>query len=82
MSTSLLQEVVPKVSANMMSFEGGVEREVDRVWSLSRQFAKYKERGEFAAFVGPPKAERFSASWRSTPDSRYTLALPTHPHIF
>jgi len=28
------------------------------VWSLTRQFAKYGERGEFAACVGRPKVLR------------------------
>jgi len=36
--------------------------------SLTRQFAKYQEWGEFAASVGYPKAEKVSDSGASAPD--------------
>jgi len=43
---------------------------VGHIWSMSSQFTKYGEWGEFTASVWHPKAERFSASgvWPLTHD--------------
>ena len=61
--TTIYQRLLLRFIQIPVSFRGGPgNRGVGHVWSLTRQFAKYREQGEFAASVRHRKADKVSAS--------------------